>query len=169
MKISERLNQAINQQIVLEMESAWAYLQMAGYFEQRSLPGMANWMRLQSEEERSHALKFFEHVHDRDGEVTLGGIPAPKADFGSVAEVFAHSLDQERRVTQAIEDLYQLCLQQGELASLPLLQWFLEEQVEEEASVSEILGQVEMIDEDGTALLLLDRELGQRTPEADEE
>ncbi len=162
MEMTPDLSAALNRQVVLELEASLAYLQMSAHFEAASLPGMASWMRAQSEEEHAHALRFFDHVLDRGGSVVLGDIPAPRTDFESPADVFAAALDQERKVSAAVSDLYRLALTTGDVASLPLLQWFLEEQIEEEATVSEILDQVRMVGDDGAALLLLDRELGSR-------
>ncbi|GIU91653.1 MAG: ferritin [Acidimicrobiia bacterium] len=162
MKLPTPLAEALNRQIGLELESSLTYLQMAAYFESRSLTGFAHWMRLQSEEERSHALKFFDYVLDRGAEVRLGSVDAPRADFASPAEVFAAALEQERQVSEAIRELHRLASETGDAASFGLLQWFLEEQVEEESTVERILERLEMAGEDQGALLILDRELAGR-------
>lgn len=164
MAMSSDLEQAFNDQITLEFSSEYVYLQMAAYFEDRDLSGFAQWMRLQAGEEREHALKFFEFLLDRGNAVRLGAIDAPKADFGSTLEVFEASLAHERRVTASIHDLYARCSAAGEFHALPLLHWFIDEQVEEEASVSQIVEQIKMAGDNGAALLFLDRELGARTP-----
>lgn len=166
MRMPDDLAQRFNTQIDLELSSSVAYLQMAAFFDGRSLPGMASWMRIQSDEERAHALKFFDHLLDRGNTVTLGAGEAPVSDFESVSDAFRAALAQEERVSKAISDLYAAALAAGDSASLALLQWFLEEQIEEESTVSEIVDQLEMIHGDGGALLLLDRELGARTLEA---
>jgi ferritin len=163
MEMPTTLAEAFNRQIDLELESSTAYLQMAAYFDDRSLSGFAAWMRVQSEEERAHALKFFDYVLERGNHVQLGSLPAPPGGFDSPVSVFAAALEQERKVSQAIGDLYRQASEAADAASFPLLQWFLEEQVEEEATVSEILDQLRMIGDNGAALLLLDRELGART------
>lgn len=162
MKMPESLAGSFHRQIDLELASSLAYLQMAAYLDGRSLPGMASWMRIQSEEERAHALKFFDHVLDRGNDVTLGAIDAPKAEFSSVVDVFEAALAQEQRVSEAISKLYSDALAAGDSSSFALLQWFLEEQIEEEATVDEIVEQLKLIGDDGGALLLLDRELGTR-------
>ncbi len=169
MEMPQSLAHAFNTQIDLELESSNAYLQMAAYFEDRSLSGFASWMRVQSEEERVHALKFFDYVLDRGNVVQLGPLPAPAGGFESPADVFAVALEQERRVTRAIGELYQEASAAADAASFPLLQWFLAEQVEEEAAISELLAQLRMIEGNGAALLLLDRELGGRTAGAEGE
>ncbi len=166
MEMSQPLAEAFNRQIDLEMESSNAYLQMAAFFEDRSLSGFASWMRVQSDEERAHALKFFDYVLERGNQVQLGSLPAPPGGFGSAVEVFAAALEQERRVSQSIGELYRLATEAADAASFPLLQWFLEEQIEEEATVSELLDQLRMVDGNGAATLLLDRELGARTVQA---
>ena len=169
MEMPRDLADAFNRQIDLELESSNAYLQMAAYFEDRSLSGFASWMRVQSEEERAHALKFFDYVLERGNDVQLGSLPAPPGGFDSPVSVFAAALEQERRVSQSIGELYRLATETADAASFPLLQWFLEEQVEEEATVSEIVDQLEMIGDNGAALLLLDRELGARTAGEDDD
>ena len=169
MEMKPELAAAFNRQITLEMESSLAYLQMSAWFDAKSLSGMASWMRVQAEEERSHALKFFDYVLERGNEVTLEAIPGPDASaLSNPVEVFTVALAQERKVSAAIADQYDAASTARDAASFPLLQWFLEEQVEEESTVSEIVDQLAMIGDNGAALLLLDRELGSRiaTPEA---
>jgi len=162
MRLPTDLADGFNHQITLEIESSLAYLQMAAYFESVSLSGFASWMRLQSDEERVHALKFFDFVLDRGNEVQLGDVAAPRASFDGAVDVFEAALAQEREVSESIRNLYTLATSSGDAASFPLLQWFLEEQVEEESTVEEILDQLKLVGGDGGALLLLDRELGAR-------
>ena len=168
MKMPQPLADAFNHQITLELESSQAYLQMAAFFESKSLKGMAAWMRVQSEEERLHAVKFFDYVLDRGNHVRIGSIEAPAADFDTPMAVFRAALSQEQRVSESIASLYKSASDAADAASFPLLQWFLEEQIEEEATVSEIIDQLEFIGSDGGALLLLDRELGTRTATTNE-
>ena len=167
MKMPEPLAEKFNRQIDLELASSLAYLQMAAYFDSRSLPGMASWMRIQSEEERAHALRFFDHVLDRGNTIVLGEIEAPKSEFASVLDAFETALAQEQRVSTAIAGLYSAALEAGDSASFALLQWFLEEQIEEESTVDDIVEQIKLIKDDGGALLLLDRELGARSVQPD--
>lgn len=164
MQMKPELAEAFNEQITLELESSLAYLQMAAYFDAASLPGMASWMRVQSEEERAHALKFFDYVLDRGNEVRIGSIAAPSGEFGNAEDVFATALSQEQKVSAAIADLHRMATESADAASFPILQWFLEEQVEEESTVGEILDQVRLIGDNGAALLQLDRELAARAP-----
>lgn len=160
--MDDRLTKALNDQVVLEFASSYAYQQMAAWADAKDLTGTAAWFASQAEEERQHALKFFQYVLDRDEEVTLTEIPAPKADFDDLVDVFETALAQEQHVTAAIGDLYSLAMDVRDPQSLPLLSWFLEEQVEEEASVRQILGELRMAGDDSSALLMLDRELPAR-------
>jgi ferritin len=164
MKMPPTLAEAFNRQITLELESSLAYLQMAAYFDSLSLKGMSSWMRVQSDEERAHALKFFDYALSRGNDVVIGSTEAPTNSFGSAAEVFELALSQEQKVSAAIAELHRIATAEADAASYPILQWFLEEQVEEEATVSEILDQLKLVGSDGGALLMLDRELGSRSP-----
>lgn len=167
MKMNEALEAAFSRQVTLELHSSLAYLQLSADFEARNLPGMATWMRIQSEEERGHALRFLEFALDRGNRVQIGALEAQAAVDGGAVEAFRAALAQEERVSESIRSLYRLASEHGDVDSFPLLQAFLTEQVEEEASVGEILAQLEMIEGEGTALLMLDRELGARTPGAE--
>ena len=168
MQLSPELTKAYNDQIQLEFESSFAYLQMGADFELRSLPGMASWMRLQSGEEYGHAMKFIQFVLDRGGKLELKALGAPAATPDSVVGTFEAALHHEQRVTKAIHELYSRALDGHDYSSLPLLQWFVNEQVEEESTVSTILDRLKMVGDDRTGLLFLDRELGARagTPDA---
>ncbi|MBK6317227.1 MAG: ferritin [Dehalococcoidia bacterium] len=163
MQLSPELTSAYNDQIQLEFESSFAYLQMGADFELRSLPGMASWMRLQSGEEHGHAMKFIQFVLDRGAKLELKAISAPAPTPDTVVASFEVALHHEQRVTKAIHDLYSKALDNHDYASLPLLQWFVNEQVEEESTVSTILDRLKMVGDDRTGLLFLDRELGART------
>lgn len=171
MQLSPALTGAYNDQVQLEFESSFAYLQMGADFELRSLPGMASWMRLQSQEEHIHAIKFIQFVLDRGGKLQLKALGAPAPTPDTVVATFEAALAHEQRVTRAIHDLYAKALEEHDYASLPLLQWFVNEQTEEEATVSTILERLRMVGDDRTGLLFLDRELGARagagTPAAD--
>ncbi len=166
MPIPEPLAEALNDQINLELASSLAYLQFSTWFEGADLPGMELWMRLQADEEHAHAIKFLDHVLDREAPVSLGPLPAARTDFASPIDVFRAALEHEQVVSEAIRDLYRLATEVGDLDSLPLLQWFINEQVEEESTVREIIGRLDRIGGDGPSLILLDRELGERPPEA---
>lgn len=165
MRMSPDLETAFNRQITMELESSTAYLQMAAYLSGRSLTGMAGWMRAQAAEEREHALRFLDFVLDRGNEVVIGAMEAPRTGFASPQDVFENALAQEKKVSSAITELYQLASREADAASFPLLQWFLEEQVEEEATVSEIIDRLALAGSSGSALLQLDRELAGRGSE----
>lgn len=156
------LTAAFNDQITREFSSSYHYLAMAAWLEASSYPGMAHWMRLQSEEERVHGMKFYQFVLDRNQTVDLGPIAAPDAEFDSPLAVFRRSLAAEEAITVAINDLYALATELRDYASLPLLDWFVNEQVEEEATVAQVIDDLERAGGEGHALLMLDRELGAR-------
>lgn len=162
MKMTDKLAAAYSDQVTMELTSSNAYLQMSAWFELADLPGMASWMRIQSDEERTHALRFLDFVLNRGNQAAIGEVPAPESEFESPRRVFEAALAQEQEVTRAIRRLYQLASAEADVESFSLLEWFLNEQVEEEATVEEILGQLRHAGDDGPALLLLDRELGAR-------
>ncbi len=162
MKMSQMLEDAFNSQITLEFQASLVYRQLGIELELMDLPGMAAWLRHQADEEIVHANKFIDHVADRDNHPRIGATAAPVASAGSVLDAFEAALAHEEKVSASIRDLYRLAETEGDLDSRPLLNWFLEEQIEEEATVKEILGRVKMIDDDGPGLLRLDEELGAR-------
>jgi ferritin len=162
MQLSEALENAFNAQITLEFQASLVYRQLAIELELMDLPGMAAWLRHQADEEIVHANKFIDHVADRDNHPRIGATSAPSPTVGSVLDAFEAALAHEERVSASIRDLYRLAESEGDLDSRPLLNWFLEEQVEEEATVKEIVGRLKMIDDDGPGLLRLDEELGAR-------
>jgi ferritin len=154
-----QLQQAFNDQIQLEFASAYTYLQMAAWCESRDLTGFAAWMRAQWAEESQHGMKFLDFVLERDGHVQLQAIAAPDASYTSPLDLMQRAHAHEQRVTAAIGALYAQASEAHDYASLPLLQWFLNEQIEEEASVRQIVAELRMVGDDSSALLLLDREL----------
>ena len=160
--ISKSLQDAINKQIRDELYSAYMYLSMAAYFEAGGLAGCAAWMRAQSDEEVSHAMKFFDFVNERGGRVTLHPIEQPPLEFESPKAVFEATYEHEQKVTGLIHDLYAMALQEDDYATQVMLHWFIEEQVEEEANVSSILDTLERIGDRGQGMMMLDRELGRR-------
>ncbi|USQ80140.1 ferritin [Ornithinimicrobium faecis] len=163
MALNDTLLKALSDQITLELESSIVYLQLGIALEDHDLPGLATWMRLQSDEERAHAAKFIAHVTDRGGRPQIGAIAAPSVGEVSVLEAFEASLAHEQKVSESIRDLYRLSQSEGDIDAIPLLHWFIEEQIEEEATVSEIVGRLRLIGDDGAGLLRLDAELGART------
>lgn len=162
MRLTDALEAMFNDQITLEFKASMVYRQLAIEMEIRDLPGMAAWLRHQADEEIVHANKFIDHVADRDNHPQIGDISAPEVKVDSVLDAFQAALEHEQVVSDAIRKLYRATEEAGDLDSRPLLNWFLAEQIEEEATVSEIVGRVELINDDGPGLLRLDEELGQR-------
>lgn len=153
---------AMAEQIKHEFYSAYLYLSMAGSFEVANLTGFGHWMREQAKEEVAHAMKFFDFLLDRGEEVRLQAIEAPPHAFRSPLDTFEQALEHEKEVTSLIHDLYGLALRENDYPAQVLLGWFVAEQVEEEKSATEIVERLRMAGEDGAALLLLDREMGER-------
>lgn len=164
MSLPDRLTDALNRQVTIELASSVAYIQLSAYFAAEDLPGMASWMQVQASEERDHADRFIQHIVDRGGFVRIGDIEGPDDDVRSPLGAFQAALAHEKKVSESIRELYRLSMEVGDIDSIPLLQWFVAEQIEEEASVGEIISKVERVGEDGSALLILDQELGKRTP-----
>ena len=162
MELSKKMQDAINEQIREELASSYIYLSMAAYCESINLPGFATWMRAQSNEELEHAMKFYEYIHDRGGRVLLQAIEQPPAEFEGPLGVFEKTLEHEQYITGCIHKLYGMAVAENDYASLGILQWFVDEQVEEEQSASEILEVLKMIGEKGQGLFMLDRQLAQR-------
>jgi ferritin len=163
--LSKAMQDAINEQVKDELYSAYLYLSMGAYFEATSLPGFAAWMRAQSQEEVEHAMKLFDFVNERGGRVTLQAIEQPPVEFESPRDVFEATYEHEQKVTGLIHDLYELALEENDYAAQVMLHWFIDEQVEEEDSVSQILDTLERIGDKDQGLIMLDRELGQRGAE----
>ena len=164
MKLSQTLEDAFNAQITLELQASLVYRQLAIELDLMDLSGIALWFRHQADEEIVHAHKFIDHVADRDNHPRIGAVSAPTAVVGSVLDAFEAAFAHEQKVSDSIRNLYRLAESEGDLDSRPLLNWFLEEQIEEEATVSEIVGRVKMINDDGPGLLRLDEELGALRP-----
>lgn len=162
MTLNSKLTKLLNEQINNEMSSSYVYLAMAAWFEQTPYAGFAQWMFTQSREETMHALKFYQYLADRDAKVELQPIAKPKADFKSPLDVFQQSLKQEEKVTQQINDLYEVAEQVKDHASKNLLLWFLNEQMEEEKIVRDMLDRLKLAGNDPASLLVLDREAGSR-------
>jgi len=160
--LSKTIQDAINDQIGKELYSGYVYLSMSAYFQSVNLPGCANWMRVQYQEEVTHALKLYDYVHERGGQITLQAIPQPKSKFKSPLDVFEQALGHEREVTASINKLYALSQKENDYPTSIKLQWFVTEQVEEERNAEEIVEQLKMIGDNKVALLMLDRQLGAR-------
>ncbi len=165
--LSKRLNAALNDQIRAELESAYIYLSMCAYFEAQNLQGMAHWMRLQAQEEVKHAMKIFDFINDRGGRVALQALAQPPTEFKSPLDAFQKALAHEKKITGLIYKLYDLADDEDDYPTEVMLQWFIEEQVEEEKSASEVVAQLELIGDQGAGLLILDKHLGERKAEED--
>lgn len=160
--ISQKLQDAINNQINAELYSAYLYKSMEAYFKGIDLDGFANWMNIQFQEEQAHAFGFFNFLNDRGGKIVLGAIEAPRVDWVNATEVFAETLKHEEYVTSLINNLISLAHEEKDYASANFFQWYVKEQVEEEANATRILHQLQLVNGEGQALLMLDRELQTR-------
>lgn len=160
--LSKKMEKALNEQINAEFFSSYLYLSMSAYFEAAGLPGCAQWMRAQTQEEWFHGMKLFGFVNERGGRVELKAIAAPPAKWPSTLAVFENVLAHEQKVTGLFNDLVDLALKEKDHATNIFLQWFVSEQVEEEAGVGAILGKLKLIGKDSSGLFALDGELGLR-------
>lgn len=160
--ISEKLFSALNDQVNYEYYSAHIYLAMQAYCAAEDLPGFENFFKVQIEEERFHASKFFNYIIDMDGKVVIKGMDNPRNEFGSMIDVFKATLSHEKFVTERIYNLMDIATNEKEHATTSFLKWFIDEQTEEEKTVSTILKRLERIDNDSAALYMLDNELSQR-------
>lgn len=160
--LSPKMQDALNGQITKEFYASQLYLAMSAHFEALNLKGFAHWMRVQSDEEREHALKIFDFILDRGGSVELGAVEQPPSEFGAPVEIFQASLAHERRVTGWINELYAAAAGEYDYASQVFLQWFIDEQVEEEANATEMIDRLSMAGDNKAALLMLDNEMKSR-------
>jgi len=160
--INQRIEDALNRQINLEQSSAQLYLAMSAHCEAKSFRGFAQWLRLQAQEETTHALKLVAFVLDRGGRLDLRAIEAPPKEFGTITQVFEQVLEHERKITGSINALFECSRQEKDFASEITLQWYVTEQVEEEATASQILDQLRAIGEKGGGIWYLDSKLGKR-------
>ena len=162
--LSPALQDALSEHLTYEHSAGFSYLAMASYFEDANLPGFAGWMRAQYEDELAHATRFFDFIHQRGGRVKLGAIAEPRQEWSSPLEVFQQAYEQECEVTRRINSLVDLALAESDHATNAFLQWFVKEQVEEEAITDEVVSQLKLIGGDGPSLLLMDRQLSSRKP-----
>lgn len=163
--ISEKMQKAFNEQLNAELYSSYLYLSMAAYFEAANLPGFANWMNMQSQEEYAHSMKFYSYINQVGGRVELDTIEKPDFEWKSALVVFEASLEHEKYITKRINDLVDLAIEEKDHAANNFLQWFVNEQVEEEATVGNIVDKFRLIGEEKGGLFILDRELGARQAE----
>ncbi len=160
--MSEKLKIAMNDQVNAEMHSAYLYFSMASWFEAENFPGMALWMKAQAKEEMEHALKFYNFINDRRSKVDLLPIEGPKTCWNSPEEAFLDSFKHEQYITSRIHNLVEIAREEKDYPTEVFLQWFVMEQVEEEASVDAVLSRIQAMGDSKNGMFMLDRELGKR-------
>ena len=159
--LNETVQQALNDQINMELTAFYTYLSMSAYFEDTGMQGFAGWMRHHADEEMMHAMKLYDWVHTRRGTVKLQSIGAPPATWNSALEAFEDAFKHERKVSISIDNLIKTAREQGDNATESFLQWFVDEQVEEEEVVDEVIQKLKLIGDFSGGLYLLDRELAE--------
>jgi len=162
MLLSKKFEDAVNGQIQAELYSAYMYLAMSAYFESINLTGFAHWMRVQTQEEMEHAMKFYRYLHERGGRVVLQAIQQPPVDYESALDAMEKTYAHEQYVSSLIYKLYELALAEKDHASAIFLQWYIDEQVEEEDNARTIVEQLKMIGGSANGLIMLDRHLASR-------
>ena len=162
--ITQKVQDSINAQLNLELYSSYIYLAMSAYFESLNLKCMAQWMRIQTQEELAHGAKFLDFLNERGGRVLLQEIKGPKTEWDSPLEAFQDAYRHECLVSSQINEIVDLSIHEKDHATNNFLQWFVSEQVEEEASVLEIAEKLKLVGDNPTALFMIDQELGRRSP-----
>jgi ferritin len=165
MMLSKKMETTLNKQINAELWSAYLYLSMSAYFESINLGGFANWMKVQAQEEVDHAMKFYHHIHERRGRVILSAIAAIPTTWKSPLHAFEEAFKHEQKVTAMIENIATIAAAEKDYAATSMLQWFHDEQVEEELSTDTIVQKLKMIEKSTGGLFMLDRELAKRKKE----
>jgi ferritin len=160
--LKKKVLEALNKQLNLEFYSSNIYLQMSAYFEHENLGGMAGWMRIQAQEEMAHMMKFYNYINERGGLVIIGKLDAPKEEWKNPLEAFQDALEHERLVTSKIHELMDLALAEKDYATQNFLQWFVDEQVEEEATAESIVEKMKMVEDHKMGIFMMDSELGKR-------
>lgn len=160
--LNPKMEKALNEQVNAEMFSAYLYLSMSAYFESKNLAGFANWMKVQANEELTHAMKFYTFINERGGRVELMAIEKPKSDFEGPVAVVEETLTHERHVTSLIHKLVEMSIELKDYATQNMLQWFISEQVEEESNVSLLLERLKMVASSPQGMFIIDNELKQR-------
>ena len=161
--ISGKIQEALNNQINEELFSSYLYLAMSSHFQETDLPGFSTWMRVQAQEELMHAMKIFDFIIERGGRVNLQSVKEPTHVWDSPLAAFEAAYEHERHITSCIDELVDLARENRDHATEIFLQWFVTEQVEEEASVSHIIAKLKRVKEDGRGLMMIDQELAKRT------
>ncbi|RJO71512.1 MAG: ferritin [Myxococcales bacterium] len=160
--LSDKMVKDLNDHLNFELYSAYVYFSMAAYLDNHDLLGAAHWMRIQVQEELTHVQRFYGYINDRDNRVVLQPVKGPATEWASVEAVFEDALKHEREVSSRINRLVDLATKEGDFSTQNFLQWFVKEQVEEEASVKQVLQQVRLAGKDGQGILLIDRDLAAR-------
>ena len=163
MRFKKSVQDILNKQVNAEFWSAYLYLSMSVYLAGKGLNGLANWMRVQYQEEVSHAMKIFDYVIARGGEMKLEPIERVETEWAGVKEIFESTYEHECKVTDMIHNCYEVALKERDHATANMLQWFIDEQAEEEESALEILDKLKLVGDNGAAMYMLDQELGART------
>jgi len=168
--LSEKMLKALNKQLNAELYSSYLYLSMSAYFQSINLGGFANWMRVQTQEELTHAMKIYDYVDERGDRVVLKQVEEPPSEWSSPLAAFQQAYQHEQKVTRMINKLVNLAVEEGDHATNIFLQWFVSEQVEEEASADEVVQRLKLMGDAGGGMFMIDRELAQRrfTPPAAE-
>jgi len=164
--ISEKMQDALNEQVNKEFYSAYLYLAMSAYCNLIGLPGFSNWMRRQYEEENLHVTKMYDYILDQGGQIHLKQIDEPQKEFGSPIDLFTQTLEHEQFITGSINELMGLAVSEQDYATQTFLQWYVTEQVEEESNVNDILAPLRMVGEDKGGLMMIDQQLASRVPPA---
>lgn len=162
MKISNKMEDSVNVQMNEELYSEYIYLAMAAYFESQNLKGFAHWMKKQAGEEREHAMKFHDFLFDRDGTAVYGAMKKPPTKWTSPLAAFEAAYKHEQYITDCIHKLHDLALKNGDKATMSMLKWFIDEQVEEEASAKEVVDKLKMVGKSVNGLMMLDQALSKR-------
>lgn len=162
MKLTKAVHDALNDQLNLELHSSYLYFGMSAYLEGAHCSGLANWMRIQSQEEHGHAMKIYSYLAERDAKIAIGALAAPKASYSSLVDVFKETLKAEERVSDSCNKLTELALKEKDYATAALMQWFVTEQVEEERNARKALAVLDKLGQDPIALFEFDRGMGKR-------
>jgi ferritin len=160
--LSEKMVEALNKQVNREIYSAYLYLSMSAYSTFKGMKGFANWFMVQYQEEMMHALKIYGYINDQGGQVKLMAVEQPPTDFGSPLEMFEKTLEHEKFVTKCINDLVNLAVEEKDHATNIFLQWFVTEQIEEEANDNDIIAKLKLVGKEGNGLFMIDKELAAR-------
>jgi len=167
--LSKKMTDALNAQINKEMYSAYLYMAMSAYSDFQGLRGFAQWFSVQYEEEMSHAMRIYHYIQEQGAQVVLRAIEEPPKSFGKPLEMFEKTLEHEKYITKSINALVDLAIAEKDHATQIFLQWFVTEQVEEEANDNEIIDRLKMVGDQGNGLFMIDRELGVRKSEKEAE